>query len=81
MLFALFDRGQWRVTGVMGTAVGGRGENVWPRSDLVLLFFDLLLERENDRLLHGKFRRDGHQTLVGVHYVSSKLVELRKQTD
>lgn len=65
----------------MGTAVGGRGENTWPRSDLVLLLFDLLLERQDGRLLHGKFRGDGHQTLVGVHYVSSKLVELRKQTD
>lgn len=50
------------------------GEKVLQGSNLVLLLFNLLLERQSRGLFDGEFSSDGHQSVVGVQYVGSDVI-------
>lgn len=52
----------------------GAPNKVLQGSNLVLLLFNLLLDRQCCGLLYGELCSHGHQTVVGIHYVSSDLI-------
>lgn len=57
------------------TGTKGRdGLGVQQGSNLVLLLFNLLLERQSSGLFDGEFSSERHQSVVGVHYVGSDFV-------